>query len=125
MKLYQAFARQWVRAQSKNPDISDNAEEEIKKLLALLPHGSGINGKYSDELEFISNSKSNKLVIRCSFQVMNPEGYYTRWIYYEINITPCLADGFDMRLKGNFSPDMDIKDYLDEMYYSVFDSEVV
>jgi len=125
MKLYQALARQWVRAQSKNPDISDNAEDEIKKLLDSLPHGSGIDGKYSDEYDFIKDSKANKLVIRCSFHILNDQGYYTRWIEYEINITPCLADGFNMRLKGNFSPDMDIKDYLDWMYYSVFDSEVM
>jgi len=124
MKLYQALAHQWVRAQSKNPDISDSAEDEIKKLLDSLPHGSGIDGEVMPVVDFLHKSKSNKLVIWASYHVLNDGGYYTRWIDYEIHITPNLVDGFNMKLKGNFSPDMDIKDYLDEMYYSVFNSEV-
>ena len=36
MKLYQALAHQWARAQTKNPDISNSAEDEIKKLFDSL-----------------------------------------------------------------------------------------
>jgi len=66
-----------------------------------------------------NKSKQNKLVIDSSFHTMNENGFYDGWIDFSIIITPSLAHGLNIDIKGKFGKKhQDLKDYLADLYYS-------
>jgi hypothetical protein len=83
--------------------------EELEK--KYLPHGSGIDSGCNINLEL---SKPDKIVIHFGYHFMNENGYYERWEYYNLVVTPSFH-GIDLRIVGKDKNG--IKDYL----YQVFD----
>lgn len=92
-------------------------EEEIERLVDLLPSGSGIDS--GNEIDY-DKSRGNKLVINSGYHIMDEMGGYTDWIDYRVVVTPSLINGILVNIIGQFSGHAntyDLKDYLHELYY--------
>lgn len=93
---------------------ANDAQEQISKMLALLPTGSGLdNGVQFDNVK----STPNKLVFKFSYHHMN-NGSYTKWTTHTLVLTPSFAIGYDMKITGK---DLNqIKEYLYDLFSTVF-----
>jgi hypothetical protein len=116
--LYQELARK-VSARlncvvSHNEEWEDKHGEDIRQLVELLPHGSGIDG--STTLDY-DKSNGNRIIILSEFHTMDKHGFYGKWISYKVTVTPSLTCGIDLTIVGDFGKCADIKDYLYETYY--------
>lgn len=89
----------------------DRHEDTIKKMLDLLPHGSGIDGDWA--FDFVK-SGDDKVIFYNSFHAMDENGMYDGWIDFTVTITPSIAYGFHIKITGNFGKRQDIKEYLAE-----------
>ena len=76
-----------------------------------LPRGSGINNGVSVS----EKSTPQRIVLNFGYHHMNEHGFYDGWSDYEAIVTPCLIDGFNLRVKGDNRND--ILDYLHEIIY--------
>jgi hypothetical protein len=91
--------------------------ETIKKVLDILPHGSGIDCKWC--FEYLEKS----VIMSNSFHVMDENGYYDGYIDFNIVLDTTKRDTFgDMVFKivGRFRKYQDIKDYLYDMFNTWF-----
>jgi hypothetical protein len=116
--LYQELARKISARQ--NCVVSNNEEweikhgEDIRQLVELLPHGSGIDGETA--LDY-GKSNRDRIVLLAEFHTMDENGFYGRWIAYRVTVTPSLVCGIDLTITDNFGKHSDIKDYLYETYF--------
>jgi len=84
-----------------------------------LPSGSGVDlGTRFDDVK----SKPDRLVFEMSFHHMDEHGGYDGWTSHQVVVTPSLAHGFLLSVKGRDRND--IKDYLHEIYSYALDVEV-
>lgn len=101
-----------------NKEWLEKHGQNLKRLLDLLPSGSGIDsGTTLDKDE----SNERKLIFDCSFHHMNDGGYYDGWTDHRIIVTPSF-DGIDLRITGRDRNE--IKDYLHETYHYALTQEV-
>jgi len=98
---------------SGNEKWFDKHTEDIEAFERdILPFGSGISGCKID----LEKSTNEKIVINSEYHTMNEHGYYGRWIYFTVTVTGSLQFGVDLRIKGNFGKDQDLKEYLYEVF---------
>lgn len=127
MKLYQAISQSFqgmiTSDKFKNPEWYGKHYINLKKLCQMLPHGAGIDSTTPEELCGFDEgmSRSDKLVINCSFHHMNEDGYYDGWTDHRIIVTPSF-NGINIDVKGKNRND--IKGYLYDVYYTVLTEEI-
>ena len=83
--------------ESKNDIWISKHEDTLNELIDLLPHGSGIDGKTTIDLE---KSTGEKLILNVEFHHMNDVGLYDGWTQHKIIVTPSLMHGISMRITG-------------------------
>jgi len=107
---YQAYAQllAWSPPTGKWSDVRHERE---RSLVHALPHGSGID----TDLD-LSNSTPQRLVIMFGFHHMNDNGMYDGWTNHSVIVTPCLQNGFSLRITGKDRNG--IKDYLADLFHS-------
>jgi len=93
-------------------------QEELKKLLDFLPHGSGIDEDWTISID---RSNSERIVLSNSFHVMNEVGFYDGWIDFTVTIRPDFISGFKMNIKGRFSDYRWQGESIKEYLYQVLD----
>ena len=125
-KIYQKIASlQIARLNCIKNDNGDWVEKHTESLRDLMsksgPSGSGIDNGTTFDYE---KSMGEKLIFHSSFHVMNDEGYYTHWIDFYVVVVPSLCFGFDIKIKGNFGKDQDIKDIIHDRFDSFLRSEI-
>lgn len=91
-------------------DWIEKYEKIIDKILNLLPDGTGF-----DSGTTIESVAHNKIVFNTAFHHMNSNGYYTRWTYHTVTVTPSFVFPLDIKVSGsNYG---NIKDYIAEVFY--------
>ncbi|MEM2002912.1 MAG: hypothetical protein QXT77_09730 [Candidatus Methanomethylicaceae archaeon] len=88
------------------------------QLLDSLPHGAGIDSDYYIEY----NEKKDKLAIISQYHLMNQYGFYTRWVRFEVIVTPSLVYELNVKIKGRLPADL--KDYLHDLFYDALTSDI-
>jgi len=123
-KLYCELAR--LVAAIRNCEKSNNQEwlgrhtARLKTLVQEeMPSGSGIDNGTKIDLDA---STPDKLVFEVGFHHMNDGGMYDGWTEHRIIVTPSLAFGFDLRITGKDRNE--IKEYLNDVYYSALNETV-
>lgn len=117
MKLYQALVSTIIAYQncikSANEEWTVKHRSRIKELLDELPHGSGIDGTWSAELD---NTFTDKLILYCQYHHMNEDGYYDGWTDFKVVVKANLLHEIFVRVTGSFPARYaDTRDYLTEM----------
>jgi hypothetical protein len=125
-KLYQEIASYILAKQncinSKNEDWEIKHTEYLENyLLNKLSHGSGINGKWQYDY---TKSNANKIILRNTYDAMNENGFYDKYINFTVTVSPSLAFEIDLSITGNFGKYQDIKEYLHEILYSDLVNEI-
>jgi len=124
MKVYQRLAQLVTAINSDNTNEYwlNRYEDELKRIMGTMPHGSGLD---TDCVLDIEKSNNTKLVFNQSYHVMKDD-YYTHWINFKVIITPNLGYDFDVKLVGNFSQrnNQDIKEYILDVYSEALNREV-
>ena len=116
MKLYKELAGT-INARincidNNNTEWISKHEDKINELIERLPHGSGIDGTNSINLD---KSTGEKIIINTAFHHMDENGYYDGWTEHTIIVTASLI--FGLHLKTTGSNKNQIKDYLHEQFY--------
>jgi len=116
MKVYERLAN-LIQAYKTNVERNDTIWIErhgdmIQYMIDnYLPHGSGIDGTNSIDLE---RSHGEKIVIYTSYHHMDDMGGYSDWTEHVITITPSLV--FEINIKVSGRDRNMIKDYLGETF---------
>ena len=123
MRVYEAIARaRYSMLNAKDPHWFDTFSKELNDLLSnYLPHGSGIDGETA---VCPSRSKDDRIVIASNYHLMNENGFYVRWIKFDIVIKPNLQWGMDLSVKGQFGKDQDVKEYLAELFHEALYAKI-
>lgn len=96
----------------------DKHEATLKRLVDMLPSGSGIDCGTKIEA---ADCRPGKLVFYFSYHHMNDVGMYDGWTEHKLIVTPSF-DGIDLRITG---PDRNqVKEYLYETYHYALTQEV-
>lgn len=106
--LYQVLARKiaWDPA----PQYRVQRNDEIARLLKLLPSGSG----WDEGTKLSDSTNAKRIQLHGAYHHMNPNGFYDGWTEHSIVITPSLAWGFEMKITG---PNRNgIKEHLHEIF---------
>lgn len=99
--------------------LKQQRADEIKRLMAHMPWGSGIdNGTKLDE----ERSTEDRLVFVVGYHHMNDGGYYVGWTEHLVIVTASL--GYEFHLKVTGRDRNGIKDYLGDLYADVLREEV-
>ena len=101
-----------------NKEWEEKHYEKLIEYINELPHGSGIDGQATIDLE---KSNVNKLIIHTAYHYMDENGYYGGWYSYKIIVTPSLQNDFDLNIVGKDTPNM-AKEYLYEVFQEAFSS---
>lgn len=115
------FARHFATLQRQlasttiDPIHAQHSQDRIDELCDLLPHGSGIDAGVKFDSD---NSKPDRLIFTFGFHHMDENGYYDGWTYHALIVTPCLQDGYKLRITGRDRNE--IKDYLYSLFYELF-----
>ena len=136
MKLYKYLAKNinWYngirQGNTKNDKIIetkyiDQAFDNIKNAIDMLPHGSGIDG--TNTIDF-DKSNDSKIIIQSSYHCMDEYGGYDGWIDFSVIITPSLENDFDLYIVGYFSDRHSkyahVKDYLEDIFQYALDEDI-
>lgn len=103
----------------KNGNLwEDNHQDKINEMIKeYLPHGSGFDG---DTL-LDDKSTPERLIFNSGYHPMDEGGYYDGWIEFDVIITPSLAFGINLQVKGRFSklPSryFDMKNYIGDVFH--------
>ena len=115
-KLYQEIAStvdaRLTCIARNNTEWIDNHTDRINDLITLLPHGSGIDGETTINMEA---STGEKLLINFSFHHMDEMGGYDGWTDHTLIVTPSLQHDITLRITGTNRNN--IKEYLYEIFY--------
>jgi len=102
---------------------SDELESDLKE---TAPSGSGFDN--GTELDYTKSRKKkietgsiSHLVFNTAFHHMNEDGYYTRWTYHTVIVTPTF-EGINIRVTGR-DHNM-IKDYIADVFGQWLNIEV-
>jgi len=95
----------------------DHHEKALKHYTDLLPSGSGFD---SGTTILPGLTTDSELWLKTAFHHMNENGYYTEWTYHTITVTPRFS-GIDIYITG--SNLNDIKDYINEVFYTTLTKE--
>lgn len=96
----------------------DKHAENLQELLAMLPHGSGLDGEYKLSVQ------KEKIVITMQYHAMDENGFYDGWIDFTMTIKPSFFYGYNLKITGNFGKYRVIKDYLYEVYDELFTKDI-
>jgi len=86
-------------------------EEEIERLMDLLPSGSGWDNGTKIDLD---RSTGERIILYGGYHHMNESGMYDGWTEHEIWVRASLVSGIDLKITGRDRHE--IKDYLYEMF---------
>lgn len=121
-RLYKALTRTllWKPTEGR---FTDQREKDIRDLMSLSPHGSGLD--CDCEIESYSEKR---LVFWQGFHCMDSNGYYDGWIHFRVFVSPSW-DGIKIRLVGPFSERHgkypDVADWICECYYFWLNTRVM
>jgi len=110
MKLYQAIVNNETCLNSDQ--WRDAAECRNKRILALLPSGSGFDS--GTRIESVSDTK---IVFNTAYHHMDDSGFYCGWTEHKVVVTASLLFGISIRISGKNK--RDIKDYIAECFHQV------
>lgn len=123
-RLYQAYASALLtikNCENTGKPFPTDMQMRINKLNELMPHGSGLDG--GSETRLLRNdSSSEKLVFPADFHHMNEHGFYDRWSYHRVIVTPSLLFGIILKVTGRDRND--IKDHIYQVFYDALMQEV-
>ncbi len=108
-KRCESNPEQYAHALQPNKDSIDSLLDEF------MPHGSGIDNGVTFDYE---KSTEKHLIFHFAYHFMDENGYYDGWGDFTLHVTPCLWQGYDLRITGKDRND--VKDY----FYQVFSSLV-
>ena len=108
MPVYRAFSR-LLAWNAPAGEWSGKRDDMLARIVDMLPHGSGIDSKLD-----IDDSKPQRIIVRFSFHHMDENGYYDGWTDHSAIITPCLVNGYSLKITGRDRNQ--IKDYLHETF---------
>lgn len=92
--------------------IITHAETATKLVADYMPHGSGLDGAMSIDLDA---SNATKLVFHTSFHHMNDGGMYDGWTDHSITCRPSFLGYCDITISGRDRNG--IKDYIGELFH--------
>jgi len=115
--VYQEIARTFgarlTCQKTGNTEWAARHEETLARLCAeWLPRGGGFD---TGTHMLLDESKPERLVFRTSYHHMTDHGYYDGWTEHSVVVTPSLAQGFDLKVKGLNRND--VKDYIAETFH--------
>ena len=116
MKLYQAIVQN--HRLENDPRLMDGTlvQDRAERILACLPRGSGIDAGTT-----MVSVSDKQIVLTAGYHHMNEGGYYDGWTEHTIRVRPSLMLGMTVTVSG---PNRNqIKDYLQELYHRVMDSD--
>lgn len=129
MKVYQEIANRLVSMrscmESGNLEWLDRHSAALDRLARdFLPSGSGFDVGTSLEVE--DSDGHNKLVFTTSYHRLNEAGMYVGWYNYHITVTPDLALGFNIRVRGSKQKKLNHneRDYVEELFAMALEMEV-
>ncbi len=124
-KVYQEIAKR-VSAyktceETGNEEWHDKHHDEIQRIQdEILPSGSGIDSGCQID---VKRTDDSRLVIDSSYHCMDENGFYDGWIDFQVIVTPSLAFGANVVVKGYFSQrhgkHEQVRDYLQEVFDNV------
>lgn len=106
-----------LQAAIENCERSGNSEwlakhrAKLRLVAKLLPSGSGIDS--GTEIASV-NTKTERILLTCSFHHMDEHGGYDGWTDHKITVTPSFS-GINVRVTGGNNRN-DINEYLNEVY---------
>jgi len=126
MKIYQKLANlQIARSnciKSGNKEWEKKHTEKIEHIMYnFSPSGSGLDNGTKFDYE---KSDEYKLIFYTSYHVLNGGGYYTNWINFSVTVISSLCFEIDIRIKGSFGKDQDVKDIVYDRFYDFLLSEI-
>ena len=102
MKFYQAIVQNSTLIEKSSSGaasiyshLHDAANERQKRILDLLPSGSGFDCGTT-----LESANDNKIVFKTQFHHMTDAGYYNGWTYHKVTINPSLMHGFLITCSG-------------------------
>jgi hypothetical protein len=102
---------------SGNHEMAETWDNYILAECEKLPSGSGIDSG----MELVREEcEPKKIVFSLGFHHLNENGYYDGWTQHKAIITPSFG-GIDIRITGRDRNQ--IKDYLYQMFYDIFDGK--
>ena len=112
----------------KNCRATQNTYWEEKHLARLheiaaayLPHGSGIDGQTTVDIE---KSGRSRIILYSEYHAMNEVGFYDGWIDFKVTVKPDLVTGLDVIVTGRFGKYSDLKDGLASDYDYALTQEI-
>jgi len=114
MNFYNKLAEQIKWYNETKPEYKEQALDNIRELEERLPHGSGFDIGCKVDLE---KSTAQKIVISTHFHHMDEHGYYDGWTEHTVTVTPCLVNGYKLKVSGVNKNN--IKDYIYDMFNNV------
>lgn len=122
-RLYKKFAglvnARLNCAKNNNHEWFQMHTDNIKKLVRLLPHGSGFDNGTEIDLE---KSTGEKLVFHTGYHHMNEDGFYDGWTYHTVTVRPSLQCGFVIDISGRDRNQ--IKEVIHDFFSMDLDQEV-
>lgn len=103
----------------KNGEWFAKHTETIKRLVNLLPSGSGIDTGPTLNLD---ESHAEKFVFNLDYHHMNENGFYDGWTFHTLTVTPSFTSGVNIRISGRNRND--IKDYLHDTFHTALCADV-
>ena len=103
-----------LKADTDNGWYARHEERIHNTLLSVLPHGSGIDCKWS------FNITDRAILCTNAYHVMNENGMYIDWVGFTVKIKTghrCIDSQLDISITGKFSErkHQDVKEYLYEI----------
>jgi len=104
-------------SEDRKNNLSEYMEQREKRqdeMMALLPHGSGIDSG----IRFLADrSSAVKLVFSVPFHHMDEHGGYDGWTHYALIITPSFG-GYNLKITGRDK--QMTKEYLYDLFHDTF-----
>ena len=103
-----------------NSEWEVNHHERVEYLVnEYMPSGGGFDAGTSLNFDF---SKPDRLVFDTSFHHMTQNGFYDGWTTHQVVVTPSLAFGMDVAVKGVNKNE--IKEYIGDVFSGILDHKV-
>lgn len=108
------FTRHIVALRQVKPDYKQPHEDAIEAYLQLLPYGSGIDAGWTFDW-----TKSSAYSLHFAFEYHHMEdGSYTGWTKHQLIISPCMEQGYKLRITGKNKSG--VKEYLYDLISECF-----
>ncbi|BCV23271.1 hypothetical protein [Gelria sp. Kuro-4] len=123
-KVYQELALcfgAWKRAKEcEDEDWKDRWAQRINEIVRQnLPSGGGFDIPIRFDFE---TSSEDRLILHGSFHEME-DGFYADWYDFAVVVTPSLAFGFNVTIRGRFGKKQDLKDFIGDVLCGCLSNE--